>query len=470
MQNTLIPCKEIAVPLYPESVGRRWLRNLGDAMARHRRVILGAQWGVVVVYVFLVAAPAFLPLPAEDAHLWNDLTRFAQFAFWGIWWPFVMLSMMLMGRVWCGVFCPEGALSEFASRRGLGLAIPRFLRWGGWPFVSFALTTLIGQLTSIYEYPKPALLILGGSTVVAVGVGFLYGRGVRVWCRYLCPANGVFALLARLAPVHFAVNEAAWVRSGRQRAVDCPPLLDVKHQAGSGACHACGRCSGHREAVTLVPRSITEGVLTLKTAKGMNWESVTLLFGVLGVATGAFQWSASPYYVQLNMALAALAVKADMLWLLNANAPWWLLTHYPEVNDAFTWLDGISITLYIAVTALALGLGQVFCLSLARHMAGGSISFWRLALGLTPLGGISVFLGLSMLTLNQLRQDGIELPGMGVIRAALLSIAVLWSLWIVWQTLGNNSIAIPRRLLAMAFVSLALALPVSNWVMLFFVW
>jgi hypothetical protein len=470
MQNTLIPVKEITVPFHSDNVGRRWLRTLGDAMARHRRFILGLQWIVVVIYVFLVAAPAFLPLPAEDAHLWNDLTRFAQFAFWGIWWPFVMLSMMLMGRVWCGVFCPEGALSEFASRRGLGLAIPRFLRWGGWPFVSFALTTLIGQLTSIYEYPKPALLILGGSTVAAVVVGFLYGRGVRVWCRYLCPANGVFALLARLAPVHFSVNEAAWNRSGKQRAVDCPPLLDVKHQAGSGACHACGRCSGHREAVSLVPRSISEGVLTLKNARGMKWESITLLFGVLGVATGAFQWSASPYYVKLNMTLAALAVKADMLWLLNANAPWWLLTHYPEINDAFTWLDGISITLYIMATALVLGAGQVFFLSLAQRTFSGRVSFWRLALGLTPLGGISVFLGLSMLTLNQLHQDGIDLPGISVIRAALLALAVLWSLWIVWQTLGKNSIAMQRRLLAMVFVSLALALPVTSWAMLFFVW
>jgi hypothetical protein len=81
-----------------------------------------------------------------------------------------------MGRVWCGVLCPEGALAEFASRHGRGKAIPKWLRWGGWPFLAFVLTTLYGQLVSVYEYPQAALLILGGSTVAAVAVGWLYGK------------------------------------------------------------------------------------------------------------------------------------------------------------------------------------------------------------------------------------------------------------------------------------------------------
>ena len=155
-----------------------------------------------------------MPPPPPGAHLYDNLRLFAQFAFWGIWWPFVMLSMMTMGRVWCGTLCPEGTLTEFASRHGLGRAIPRWLRWGGWPFVAFVCTTVYGQLVSVYEYPEAAALVLGGSSVAAVAVGFVYGKGKRVWCRHLCPANGVFALLARLAPVHFAADEQAWRRHG----------------------------------------------------------------------------------------------------------------------------------------------------------------------------------------------------------------------------------------------------------------
>lgn len=447
-----------------------WLAALGDAMARHRRIILGVQWMVVAVYSFLVVAPAFLPLPAEHEHFWNNLTRFAQFAFWGIWWPFVMLSMMLMGRVWCGVFCPEGAVSELASRHGLGLPIPRWLRWGGWPFVAFSLTTIVGQLTSIYEYPKPVLLILGGSTVAALVIGFLYGRGVRVWCRYLCPANGVFALLARLAPVHFAASEARWNASARQAAIDCPPLLDVKHQAGSGACHACGRCSGHRDAVQLTARSFNSGVVNLKSGRGMGWESATLLFGVLGVATGAFQWSASPLFVKLSMTLAHWAIQFKAMWLLEANAPWWLLTHYPEVNDAFSWLDGIAILLYILLTACVMGGWQLFWIKSAWRVAGCRADSWRLALSLTPLGGISVFLGLSMLTLGQLNQEGIVLPGIAEIRGALLALAVLWSLHLGWQILRRHAVQPRRNAISLLLLLIAQTLPVASWIALFYFW
>ena len=122
---------------------------------------------MIAVYLVLVAVPAFLPLPDRSAHLWNNLTVFAQFAFWGIWWPFVLVSMVVVGRAWCGILCPEGALTEFASRWSLGRAVPRWITWGGWPFIAFAGTTVYGQMVSVYGYPKPALAILGGPVSMA---------------------------------------------------------------------------------------------------------------------------------------------------------------------------------------------------------------------------------------------------------------------------------------------------------------
>ena len=149
------------------------LAGYGEWLRRHGAIVRAVQWIVVAAYAFLLIVPAFLPLPADDAHALDSLTIFAQWAFWGVWWPFVILSMFVAGRTWCGIFCPEGTLTEAASRIGLGRATPHWLRWAGWPFVAFATTTIFGQLVSVYQYPKAALLVLGGSTLAAIGVGLV---------------------------------------------------------------------------------------------------------------------------------------------------------------------------------------------------------------------------------------------------------------------------------------------------------
>jgi len=461
---------EIAVNL---SLPRRpWLQRLGDAMQARRGLIQGVQWTVVVFYLALLIWPALLPLPKDYVHFYENLILFAQFVFWGIWWPFVMLSMILLGRVWCGVFCPEGALSEWSSRHGLGRSIPHWMRWGGWPFVAFVLTTVYGQLVSVYEYPKAALLILGGSTVAAMLVGFLYGRGKRVWCRHLCPANGVFSLLSRLAPVHFQVDRDTWKQAPRRTpAVDCAPLINVRAMTGNSACHMCGRCSGHRNAVTLETRSPNTEILALKKEDASHWDVLLLLFGMLGVATGAFQWSASPWFVQMKQGIAEWLIERDVLWMLDDNAPWWLLTHYPQTNDVFSWLDGAGILLYIGAMALGIGGLMLAGLWLAGRILKEEQSIpWRLGYALTPLAGLSIFLGLSSLTLGMLKAEHIPLVGVAELRAGLLALAYVWSAWLFWRLLAQYKVARWQQLSAWTVV-MAGAAPVGlSWITMFYIW
>jgi polyferredoxin len=431
---------------------------------RSQRTIRAAQWAVVAIYATLIVVPALLPLPARAAHVWSNVTLFAQFAFWGVWWPFVLLSMVLVGRAWCGLLCPEGALSEFISRRGRGLHVPRFIAWRGWPFVAFTGATVYGQMISVYQYPKPALLILGGSTLGAVLIGGLYGRGKRVWCRYLCPVNGVFGLLAKLAPLHFMVDQDAWSASPKpvgKPAVNCAPLVPIRTMRGGSACHMCGRCSSFRGAVRLARRSPMDEIVRVAGGQPKPWETALIVFGLMGVAVGAFHWSNSDVYIAVKQALAGWLVERGWLWPLEPHAPWWLLTNYPDQNDTMSLLDGAVLLGYIAATALIIGSMISALLALAALCLGrwSARIFHHLAQSLIPVAACGVFLGLSSLTVTMLRAEGVDLgAAVAWLRAALIIGAALWSLAFAWAIAGAYSHARARRLAAIAPIAAATAI------------
>jgi hypothetical protein len=385
--------------------------------------------------------------------------------------------MVMLGRVWCGVLCPEGALTEFASKFGRGRAIPRWMRWGGWPFVAFGLTTIYGQMVSVYQYPKAVLLVLGGSTLGAMIIGVLYGREKRVWCKYLCPVNGVFTLLARLAPFHFKVDEDAWRRSYKEGEhghrvipINCAPLVPLRNMKGASDCHMCGRCSGHRDAIALTWRSPSDEVVKLGDKQTNAWDTALILYGLLGIAIGAFHWSASPWFIDLKQFLAGWLIDRNIIWPLDTNAPWFLFTHYPEQNDVFSWLDGGMVIGYIVVTGLVYGTALLALLAGAARMLGrmDMKRLHHLALAMIPIAGCGVFLGLSATTVSLLRAEHVDLWWVTDLRMSLLAVANLWSAWLAWQVTSRYAAGrLPARILATLWFIAALAVVDSAWYLMF---
>jgi polyferredoxin len=445
-----------------------WLRD-------HQRAVRRLQWAIILVYAVLLITPTLLPLPDRAAHIWNNLTVFAQFVFWGIWWPGVLLSMIILGRLWCGILCPEGALTEFASRHGRGRATPRWIRWNGWPFAAFVMTTIYGQLVSVYQYPRPAALILGGSTLGAILIGYLYGREKRVWCRYLCPVNGVFALLSKLAPMHYASDAAAWEASSaveaRRSPANCAPLVPLRSLDSASPCHMCGRCAGFRDAIELKSRPVGSEVLRLSGHMATAWDSALIITGLMGVAIGAFQWSVSPWFVAVKQALATWLVEHGIIWPVGMQLPWWLLTNYPGQNDVLTVLDGTVLLVYITAVAVVMTLAVGLPLALAARLLGrwNWQRFHHLAQAFIPLAACGVILGLSAQTVNLLRADGFGLSWVSGARVAVLAAATAGSLGLVWAISGRYA-ASSARLAAILAVLPACAAIIFAWILQFWIW
>ena len=89
----------------------------------------------------------------------------------------------------------------------------------------------------------------------------------------------------------FQVDRGAWAASPKPikgtESFNCAPLVPVKTMRGAGACHMCGRCSGHRGAVRLALRSPNDEIVHVA-GDEPSWEQTCLiLFGMLGLAVGA---------------------------------------------------------------------------------------------------------------------------------------------------------------------------------------
>lgn len=451
------------------------LARLGYWLAQRQQFIRNIQWIIILVYAFFIVVPVFLPLPDESSTLFNHLAVFSGFLFWGVWWPFVLLSIIFFGRLWCGIFCPEGALSELANKYGRKRRIPRWIRWNGWPFVAFGMTTLYGQMTSVYQYPKPALLILGGSTLAAILIGFLYGKSGRVWCKYLCPVTGVFALLARLAPWRYQPQQP-WNIDEKQQIdnVRCPTLLPLPKMTGAANCLMCGKCGIAKNAIQLTPRSPNEEVVVDGGMKNSFVDSLLIIFGLCGLASAAFQWSNSFWFAHFRDIIDSWFLVHQMTWVFNTNAPWWIFTHYPERGDVFSWLYGVEVIIYILVVGFLIGIILTVLIGLAVKVTGQLtlLRFNHVTLSLIPLAGCNVFIGLLANTFSLLQKyENLGFIGVNNLKYFLLFCATLWSFILAYKIIKRyTALHRTRQIFSLIIMLISFAVINYSWILMFSIW
>ena len=437
------------VIVFPRRGGGRFLpvriQAVGDALQRRQDRIRTLQWSIVAVYLFLLVAPVFLPEADPRAGVFDSLARFAEALFWGAWWPGVILSMLIFGQFWCGLMCPDGTLTEFASRHGRGLKVPAWMRKPALPLAFFCFVTLYEHLIDAFRSAPATLLVIGGTSCLSLIIGLIYGRGKRVWCRFVCPGASIFSLLARCAVLHFKVDRIRWDAAPRPApgAVDCPPLLDVRRLRSNEKCNMCGRCSGHRQAVALSWRAPGEEIATLEPDEVRSWEAAGILYVLIGLLYGAVHWPGSTWHQQ---ALAALQQWSGEAPVWQAEVSRWLFRHEGMRSDL---AGALAALLGIAGTALALGTlagaGLLMAASGRQKLAGA------LAYALIPLAGIGLALGAMEHSLSILARGGINawavLPWLrlaGVLAGLAWSVATARRLLRHWRDpAGRRKFALP---------------------------
>lgn len=176
----------------------------------------------------------------------DPTSNFGAIAFFGLWWaPVMLLSLLLMGRVWC-YFCPIGAITQFLQRFGLGRRFPTF-RDRKWPIFGLGLSVVSIAGLSFVLARLPLYKFGVAHTPWAMGVYFLVFLAVavalalvfrqRAFCRYVCPATAVMSVTARLSPLELRQDRES-------RVPDCMTAeFKSNYLSTERRCVACMHCA-----------------------------------------------------------------------------------------------------------------------------------------------------------------------------------------------------------------------------------
>ncbi len=429
----------VNVTPHPDYIQRKtrfapWLERF---FYRHRDKLVWIHAAMFVFFMVLLFLPLFLPEPLQGATPLNNFTEFSIYLFWGLWFPLVFVSVLFSGRSWCGILCPLGAASQWSNKIGLKRKIPAWLRWEGTPIVSFIIVTILGQTLDVRDQPLGLAELFGGVLVIALIIGFLYGRNKRAWCRHACPIGLLLGVFSRLGALEFAPKHKQPGGDTYTEKGVCPTMIAVSRKEESRHCIECFRCVKPSSNGGLFLRFRKPGEEIEKIRQyNPNLAEIIFMFLATGVALGGFLWLILPSYQVIKQALGSFFIDNGWMWVGNAG-PAWLMSVHPEQRQVFNWLEFIMIVGFMTFYMFAaLGL-LTLCNSLSAWFAGrfgggGSFKqrFTQLGYQFAPVAMISIIIGLGELLFKQLSFLGLNALAIEILKIALFTGAIAWSFYL----------------------------------------
>jgi MauM/NapG family ferredoxin protein len=237
---------------------------------------------MLIFTVFLLVRHTYPLPPDSELLLWYSrldpllLLSFlrweGQFPIWGILPLGIIILTLIVGRVFCGWFCPVGGLltlqhNMIAStkkmsshykgeklRNWMSHLYPYRYPWllfllvlmmsgSGWVMYLSPFHLITEELSRILQQKTPWMLLL----ILSLGMITF----PRFWCVFICPSGLIFSLLSRLRM--FVVNAPKDCRYCGICQNVCPTgSISPKPSTAGPDCLVCGRCSEHCPAGSFV--------------------------------------------------------------------------------------------------------------------------------------------------------------------------------------------------------------------------
>ncbi|HID06812.1 MAG TPA: hypothetical protein EYP10_06660 [Armatimonadetes bacterium] len=226
----------------------KWIRN----SLKSPWFPLSVQLLIFIVFVLLIigAWGASTDDPAFAKILRN--TNLSNLIVWSFWWPGMILTVILLGRIWC-MICPLELITSAGSHIGLKRTVPRWLRKGWIITILYGVILVIGvHGFNIHRVPHRMALYLLLLGILAIAFGLIFER--RALCSFVCPVGYVLGLYAHCAPLEWRIKDASVCRKCTEKPCmskatryrwygrACPNGLAPPQLNHNGDCILCTQC------------------------------------------------------------------------------------------------------------------------------------------------------------------------------------------------------------------------------------
>ncbi|MEL6928229.1 MAG: sigma 54-interacting transcriptional regulator [Cyanobacteria bacterium J06600_6] len=339
------------------------------------------NYGLVLsLYTFVVLVLFLAPQDRQS--------NFALNLFWAWWWPLILITFPLVGRLWCA-FCPFMIYGELTQKLSL-IFLPRQLKkwprvaadkWGGW--FLFGLFTLILLWEELWDLENTAylsacllLLITAGAMIFSA----IFER--RFWCRYLCPIGGMNGLFAKLAMTELRAQQGTC-------SAECTTYQCYKGGVAKGEGQETNGCPLYSHPAQLAENK--DCVLCMTCMKACPHRSVEFNLRPPGIEL----WTTHTPH-SYEVALLFLLLNVVFLHRLpEISARFNLDLHFNTFSN-HALISVIVLTMPIAIPLVAQGINQLIGKLNSKHTPR---KFVELAYGYLPLvlaGNIAHYLRLGL--------------------------------------------------------------------------
>lgn len=221
-----------------------------------------------------------------------------------------LVATLLFGRVFCGYFCPLGALQEWIRILGRKLGIQKdlelpekydkYLRYLKYLVLAAVIyfSFYLGDLVFRNYDPYNALMHFGNEfeekivayvLLLLVVVISLFSKSI--WCRYFCPLGAFFGIFKKISIFSIKRNEKTCI-SCEACDKNCPANLKIMtaKEIRSADCVSCGNCVGGCPKSSLSFRIFGEKVSNQK----FSWLVVLLVLLPVAILPYTPIWKAKP--------------------------------------------------------------------------------------------------------------------------------------------------------------------------------